>query len=52
VATGLEQVVADGRWEAAHVGLCVVGADGEILAAAGDLEHRFRLASISKPLLA
>lgn len=39
-------------WPVPHVAAAVVAADGTILGTAGDLDHRFRLASLTKPLTA
>jgi CubicO group peptidase (beta-lactamase class C family) len=39
-------------WPAEHVAVAVVGADGTVLASAGDQEREFRLASVTKPLTA
>jgi CubicO group peptidase (beta-lactamase class C family) len=39
-------------WPVAHVGAAVVGADGTVLATAGEQEREFRLASVTKLLTA
>jgi CubicO group peptidase (beta-lactamase class C family) len=39
-------------WPVPHVAAAVVAADGAILGTAGDLDHRFRLASLTKPIAA
>jgi CubicO group peptidase (beta-lactamase class C family) len=39
-------------WPADHVAVAVVGADGTVLATAGDQDRRFRLASVTKLLTA
>ncbi|MFN8053488.1 MAG: serine hydrolase domain-containing protein [Acidimicrobiales bacterium] len=39
------------RWPAEHVCVAAVGPDG-LLSSTGDLEHRFALASVTKPLVA
>ncbi|HVL83221.1 MAG TPA: serine hydrolase domain-containing protein [Pseudonocardia sp.] len=40
------------EWPAEHVAVAVVAADGTVLATAGDQDHVFRLASVTKPLAA
>jgi CubicO group peptidase (beta-lactamase class C family) len=40
------------EWPAEHVAVAVVGADGRIWGRHGDQDHRFRLASVTKPLSA
>lgn len=39
-------------WPVPHVAAAVVAADGTVLGTAGDIEHRFRLASLTKPIAA
>jgi CubicO group peptidase (beta-lactamase class C family) len=39
-------------WPVPHVGAAVVAADGRVLGAAGEQERVFRLASVTKPLVA
>jgi CubicO group peptidase (beta-lactamase class C family) len=39
-------------WPVPHVAAAVVAADGTILGTAGDVDHRFRLASLTKPIAA
>jgi CubicO group peptidase (beta-lactamase class C family) len=39
-------------WPVPHVGAAVVLADGSVAGVAGAIEHRFRLASLTKPLTA
>jgi CubicO group peptidase (beta-lactamase class C family) len=39
-------------WPVDHVAVAVVGADGAVLAAAGDQDREYRLASVTKPLTA
>ncbi len=39
-------------WPVEHVAVAVVGADGTVLATAGDQDRCFRLASVTKPLTA
>jgi CubicO group peptidase (beta-lactamase class C family) len=39
-------------WPAEHVAVAVVGADGTVLATAGDQDRVYRLASVTKPLAA
>lgn len=40
------------RWPVDHVAAAVVGADGAVLATAGEQDRPFRLASVTKPLTA
>ena len=37
-------------WPVPHVAAAVVAADGTVLGTAGELDHRFRLASLTKPI--
>jgi len=37
-------------WPVPHVAAVAVAADGSVLGTAGDVEHRFRLASLTKPI--
>jgi CubicO group peptidase (beta-lactamase class C family) len=39
-------------WPVPHAAAAVVGADGEVLAVAGEQEREFRLASVTKPIVA
>jgi CubicO group peptidase (beta-lactamase class C family) len=39
-------------WPVDHVAVAVVGADGTVLATAGEQDRRYRLASVTKPLTA
>jgi CubicO group peptidase (beta-lactamase class C family) len=39
-------------WPVPHVAAAVVGADGRVVGPAGDVDHRFRLASLTKPIAA
>ena len=39
-------------WPVPHAAAVVVAADGTVLGTAGDIEHRFRLASLTKPVAA
>jgi len=40
------------EWPAGNVSVAVVAADGTVLATAGDQDHAYRLASVTKPLTA
>ncbi|HEU4840082.1 MAG TPA: hypothetical protein VFT09_01540 [Ilumatobacteraceae bacterium] len=39
-------------WPVPHVAAAVVRADGRVVGTAGDVAHRFRLASLTKPIAA